>query len=422
MPHSCCSLKHWHDLCNLSRSMGRRIRSRRSFMGSLIRATRLPFSFLGLLAVVGCFIPRILPQEYQLEAHAGSAALFLLWAAAGFGAWGLFEIIGLSETRLLAKAKASSSRLDDFFYAFSGIVLRGLIPLLLLLCIYDPLIFPVNFRYWVEKIPPLTIIFAIGWILCRTAAVSERVVLSGMEVSPDLESRGLITRIRLLRRIAVVIIGLFTVASALMIFEPLRHLGTSLLASAGVLGIVLGLAAQRTFGNLFAGVQIAFSQPIRIGDQLKIEGEVGVVEEITLTYVVVKLWDLRRLMLPISYFIENPFQNWTRTSTNIIGTVMIYVDFTAPVAVLRDRFRSIVESSSHWNRNTCALHVTSCDDVCMQLRLIASAPTAGESFELQCEIREKMLDCLRREFPQALPRARNEQKSVETWDQAINWN
>jgi small-conductance mechanosensitive channel len=263
------------------------------------------------------------------------------------------------------------------------------------------------------------LILSLGWFFYGASALIEQFFVKKSGVS-DLDTRSMVTRVRLLRRISLVFLVLLMSAGFLMLFDSVRALGASLFASAGVAGIVLGLAAQRTFGNIFAGIQIAITQPIRIGDQINVEKEFGTVEEITLTYVVVKLWDLRRLMLPISYFIEQPFQNWTRTSTNVIGTVMLYVDFTAPVEELRTHFKAIVSASPHWNQNTCALHVSNCDEVSMQIRLIASAPTAAQSWELQCEIREKMLDLLRSKYSHALPRARNEQKAVADWDQAIN--
>jgi small-conductance mechanosensitive channel len=176
----------------------------------------------------------------------------------------------------------------------------------------------------------------------------------------------------------------------------------------GIAGIVLGFAAQRTLGGLFAGLQIALTQPVRIGDQVKVEDEVGFVEEITLTYVVVALWDLRRLVVPINYFIEKPFQNWTRTSADLLGTVLLYVDFTVPVAAVRAELKRIVEASPLWDRKVQVLQVTDAKERTLELRALASASDAGRSFDLRCEIREKLVAFLQQNYPGSLPRLRTQ--------------
>jgi small-conductance mechanosensitive channel len=187
-----------------------------------------------------------------------------------------------------------------------------------------------------------------------------------------------------------------------------RQYGVSLFASAGVAGIVAGLAARPVLSNLIAGVQIATTQPIRLDDQIIVENESGRVEEITSTYVVVRLWDLRRMIVPLTYFIEKPFQNWTRESTNLIGVVVFHVDNTAPVERIRAKAVEIVQASKLWDRDVFKLHVTDTTENSMQLRVIASARSAGDAFDLRCEIREKLIDWMQREIPTALPRTRQE--------------
>src|SRR5688572_32095941 len=162
----------------------------------------------------------------------------------------------------------------------------------------------------------------------------------------------------LLKKIAVGIIALFAIASMLMVFQPVRQLGTAMIASAGVAGIVIGFAAQKSLATLLAGFQIALTQPIRIDDVVIVEGEWGRIEEITLTYVVVRLWDLRRLVVPITYFIEQPFQNWTRTSADIVGTVFLYVDSTVPVDSLRGELTRVLKASRFWDGKVSVLQVT----------------------------------------------------------------
>jgi small-conductance mechanosensitive channel len=194
----------------------------------------------------------------------------------------------------------------------------------------------------------------------------------------------------------------------LMTFEKIRQLGTTILASAGLAGLIIGLAAQRTIGTFIAGLQIAFTQPIRVDDVVIVENEWGRIEEITLTYVVVKIWDLRRLIVPITYFIEKPFQNWTRSSADILGTVYIYVDYTVPVDAIREQLHKLLEKSQHWDHKVCVLQVTNTSEKAIELRALMSALDASTAWTLRCEIREKLLEFIKDKYPQALPRSRIE--------------
>jgi small-conductance mechanosensitive channel len=347
------------------------------------------------------------------------AAFLLVVVMAALG-WGLFRTAHWVGEHLERLAESSPSRTDDLAYSLLIAAYRAaLVPLL---AFYGVETLPglAERMPWTEKIPAIAAILSTSWLLAHAACFIERAVLGKKEAFLSIKKRGLATRVRLLRRIGGMLLGVMTLAALLMLFDSLRHLGTSLLASAGIAGVVLGLAAQQAVGNLFAGIQMAFSQPIRIGDQVNVNGETGIVEEITLTFVVVRLWDMRRLMLPISYLIENPFQNWTRMSSNLTSAVVLSVDYTTPVARLRQKFEEVLKASLHWNSAGSAVHVVGSNEVSMQVRFTAGANSAGESFELQCEIREKMLDFLRRELPNCLPRARNEQKAVEDWNRAVN--
>ena len=197
-----------------------------------------------------------------------------------------------------------------------------------------------------------------------------------------------------------------TLSAALMTFPAVRQYGLSLFASAGVAGILAGLAARPVLSILMAGVQLAMTQPIRLYDTVVVENEHGMVEEITSTYVVVKLWDLRRMIVPLTYFIEKPFQNWTRETSALVGNVMIYVDFAAPVGVIREKFQEILKQSDKWDGKTAALQVTDLKEGTMELRCLMSARSAGQTFELRCEVREKLIDFLQTEHPEALPLSR----------------
>jgi len=193
-----------------------------------------------------------------------------------------------------------------------------------------------------------------------------------------------------------------------MTFPGVREYGVSLLASAGAAGLIVGLALQPVLKNLFAGIQVAMTQPIRIDDALLVEGEWGKVEEITSTYVVVRIWDLRRLILPLSYFIDHPFQNWTRESAELIGTVMLYVDYTVPVATVRQKAEEIARASPLWNGKVFNLAVTDLKERTMEIRILVSAGDSGRAFDLRCEMREKLMAFLQQDHPQVLPRLRAE--------------
>jgi hypothetical protein len=183
----------------------------------------------------------------------------------------------------------------------------------------------------------------------------------------------------------------------------------SLLASAGLAGLIVGMAARSTLSNLIAGIQVALTQPIRIEDSIVLEGEWGWIEEINTTYIVVRLWDLRRLIVPLSYFIEKPFQNWTRTRADILGSVMIYADYTVPVAELREELHRILETTDLWDKKTWALQVTDATERTIQIRALMSARSGPVAFDLRCLVRERLVQFLRDKYPLSLPRQREEQ-------------
>jgi small-conductance mechanosensitive channel len=214
------------------------------------------------------------------------------------------------------------------------------------------------------------------------------------------------TQTRVLSRTISGMVLLAGLAFALMTFPRARQFGASLLASAGVAGLIVGIAAKSVFSNLLAGLQIALAQPLRIDDVLIVDGEWGRVEEITSTYVVLKIWDERRLVVPLQWFIEHPFQNWTRTSAELLGTVFLWVDFTLPVDAIRTETRRLCEASPDWDRRVCGVQVTDQNERAMQLRILVSSPSSGQNFDLRCAVREGLIDFIRREFPHSLPLVR----------------
>jgi small-conductance mechanosensitive channel len=256
----------------------------------------------------------------------------------------------------------------------------------------------------------LATICLLGWIALTVLHIAADLYLMRfrLDVADNLLARKHITQIRVLERVMDVVIVLITVGFALMTFDAVRQYGVTVFASAGVAGIVAGLAARPVLTNFLAGVQLAVAQPIRIDDTVIVENESGNVEEITFSYVVVRLWDLRRMVVPLSYFIEKPFQNWTRTGGELIGSVFLYVDHTAPVDAVRKKLSEIVSQSKLWNGKVVSLQVSDCKESTIELRALISANSAAALWDLRCEVREKLIDFLQRDYPSALPRRRYE--------------
>jgi small-conductance mechanosensitive channel len=252
-----------------------------------------------------------------------------------------------------------------------------------------------------------TIAAASAFLVQLIRGVAEGVIAKfPADVADNLAARRIHTQTRVLARIACGTVILAGIAFILMTFPRARQFGASLLASAGVAGLIVGIAARSVFSNLLAGLQIALAQPIRIDDVLIVEGEWGRVEEITATYVVLKLWDERRLVVPLGWFIEHPFQNWTRRSASLLGTVFLWVDYATVLEPLRAEARRLCEASSNWDGRVCLVQVTDCSERAMQLRVLVSSQASGPCFDLRCEVREGLLAFLHRTQPGALPRLR----------------
>jgi len=258
-------------------------------------------------------------------------------------------------------------------------------------------------------------ILTIGWMLVGASDMWAVVYLRrfNMASEDNLIARKHVTQARILQRVSALLIGVVTLGLALLTIAEVRQWGMSLLASAGVVGIIAGFALQPLLTNLIAGVQIATDQPIRLDDAVIVEGEWGVIEEITSTYVVVKLWDWRRMILPLTYFIQKPFQNWTRETSRLIGTAFLYVDYEAPIERLRAELERVCRASPLWDGDVVNLQVTEVTDRVAQVRCLASARNAPTAFDLRCEIREKMLAFMRDECPEALPKQRQLNASVD---------
>jgi len=266
----------------------------------------------------------------------------------------------------------------------------------------------------VKQVISLFFIGLLSWLVIKSTYVLDDYVLSRFRVDEkdNLRARKIHTQLKVLKRIVIIVVCILALGTMLMTFEKVRQLGTTILASAGIIGIVVGMAAQRTIGTFIAGLQIAFTQPIRIDDVVIVENEWGRIEEITLTYVVVKIWDLRRLVVPITYFIEKPFQNWTRVTSDLLGTVYIYVDYTVPIEAVREELHRILKSSELWDGKVCVLQVTNTSEHTLELRALMSTEDASKGWSLRCEVREKLIEFIQKNYPQSLPKVRAELKQL----------
>lgn len=259
-----------------------------------------------------------------------------------------------------------------------------------------------------QKTGEVLFVIGIAWTLIALVRLGKIQLLKNFDISAadNLKSRKVYTQFNILEKIVIFIIVIISSAVALMLFDSVRNIGVSLFASAGVAGLIIGLSAQKAIGTLLAGIQIAVTQPIRMDDVVIVENEWGWIEEINLTYVVVRIWDKRRLVVPSTYFLDRPFQNWTRTSADILGTVFIYTDYTIPFEPLRKELTRLLKSSPHWDGKVDVLQVTDAKEQTLEIRALMSAATSPQAWDLRVYVREKLIEFIQREYPQCLPKTR----------------
>lgn len=344
--------------------------------------------------------PSIFPELQYLETSLyvfGAALLAAILA-------GVLHRVGVMLLRRLVRNRPYLTNASFIAYRASQVCLMLFAVRLVLTGAPDdtPWLLPLSYMTSVALIVALT------WLAMRCIrTLSATVVqLNPVSAADNLKARRILTQTRVLTRSAYFIAALLGLGFVLLTLPGARQFGASLLASAGVAGLVAGIAARPVLGNFIAGMQIAFSQPIRIDDVLIVQGEWGRVEEITGTFVVVRIWDERRLIVPLQWFIENPFENWTHTSSTILGTVFLWLDFGVPVPAVRAELERICKQSSLWDGRVCVLHVTDANERAMQLRLLVSARDSGTAFDLRCAIREAMLAFIAGNYPDSLPRLR----------------
>ncbi|GAB3706628.1 mechanosensitive ion channel [Spirosoma flavus] len=259
-----------------------------------------------------------------------------------------------------------------------------------------------------DKTAEITFLIATTWLIIQLLKVGELRLIGQYDTAQDinLSHRKFVTQVRFFRRMVAIIIIILSASLLLITFQGSRKVGLSVLTSAGVVSVVLGFAAQKTLANLLAGIQIAFNQQIRLDDAVVVEKEWGRVEEINLTSVIVRLWDRRRLILPITYFVETPFENWTRSDASITGAVFLYLDYNTPIDKVRAQARKFAEEDPLWNQDVFVVQVTDTQPTCIVVRVLVSARDAPSAFDLRCHVREKLIAFLRDEYPESLPQTR----------------
>ncbi len=322
--------------------------------------------------------------------------------------WLIFQAIRALEKRMRYWAQSTGSVLNNVIVPIAGQTLRLAVPLLAVILLLPLLSLPERWNWVTQKSFGILLIVSLAYLIIRAVRAVQAALMREhrLDVADNLAARRIYTQVSVIRKIIIAGVVILGSASILMMFDPVRQLGTSILASAGIAGIILGFAAQKTLGNLLAGIQIALSQPILIDDVVIVEGEFGRIEEITLTFVSVRTWDLRRLIVPITYFIEKPFQNWSRRSDAILGTIFLYLDYQVPFGELREELKRLVEKNENWDGEVCKLQVTETKPNAVEVRALVSSPNAGKSFDLRCEVREGLIEFLRSRYPESLPHLR----------------
>jgi small-conductance mechanosensitive channel len=337
----------------------------------------------------------------QLGAQVGIAIGALV---AGYIA---YLIVFIALRRLADRTK---SALDDSVARNFAAPVSVIFPLLGLDIVLPSLKVPAAIDDPIRHVVGIALIAAVAWLVIRTTHVLEDVIVQHfrIDVRDNLKARQIRTQFEVFRRVAEFAVFVIALGIALTTFDWAKTIGTSVLASAGIVGLAASLAARPTIENLVAGLQIALTEPIRLEDVVIADNEWGWIEEITTTYVVLRVWDLRRVVLPLTYFIKTPFQNWTRQSADLLQYVTLNFDYTMPIEPLRAEFTRILANSSRWDKKVNVLQVINADDHTLQVRALASASDSGSGWDLKCEILEKLLAFAQKNYPQCLPRSRNE--------------
>jgi small-conductance mechanosensitive channel len=306
--------------------------------------------------------------------------------------------------------------LEDSMMLHCAAPLRLILPLLVLDIVIPSLtIIHPAFGDLVQHVIALLLIAGVAWLIIRAMLVVEDMLVERfrIDVPDNLRARRVRTQFEVFRRVGSVAVFTIALGISLTTFKRVNTLGNTMLASAGIAGLAASLTARPTIENLIAGLQIALTEPIRLEDVVIANGEWGHIEEITTTYVVLRTWDLRRMILPISYFIQTPFENWTRKTADLMAYVYLYLDYTMPIEPLRLEFTRILTSSPLWDKKVNVLQVSEASERAIQVRALMSAADANSAWDLRCEVREKLLEFVQKSYPQCLPRNRNELPEIQ---------
>lgn len=299
------------------------------------------------------------------------------------------------------RVRKSKSPIDDFIVRMFRVPGIWII-FSVLLNIFSSLL-QENARFFetLQKISRILLIITLGWLVVQVIRGTFRYWQNKLDIhnSNNLEARKKLTQMSMIERITIIVVSIIFLSIALMTIDSVRQLGVSLLASAGVAGIIVGFAAQRSFGQIFSGIQITFTQPVRLDDVVVIEGEWGRIEEINITYAVVKIWDERRLIVPIDYFLNNPIQNWTRATSDILGTVFLYVSYDLPLEPLREELARIVEDDPNWDKRVQNIQVTESKQWYKEIRILVSSNDSSRNWDLRVAVREKLIDFINEHYP-----------------------
>ncbi|NTW81830.1 MAG: mechanosensitive ion channel [Chlorobiaceae bacterium] len=334
-----------------------------------------------------------------------------IWVPLLFGAAALLLYLGANSffgnvtSKIRRSIRESAIPLDILLWPFRYLVVAALFAALVNVIQLPP--------FYLNLARHALIVFSIigiVWFCMRLLVVFEQFLLQHYpeKIRESETGRKNATYISLARKILNVLLVLVGVSGILMSFDTVRQVGLSILASAGIAGVILGFAAQKSLSTLISGIQIAVTQPISINDVVVVEKQWGRIEEITLTYVVVRLWNEHRLIVPISWFLERPFENWTRTSPELLDTVFIYTDYAVPLDMLRKELERIVSVNPLWDRRVVKMHVTDFSDKSLEIRALVSAANASDMWELRCQVREQLLEFIRQNIPEVLPKVRME--------------
>ena len=318
----------------------------------------------------------------------------------------IYFIYNFIEKRLKRHVVKTNKPLNDVIISFLRAPVLWIL-FSILLSMYNQLFMPAeNYFEVLTNISRILLIASLGWFTIKVVKSLSFYLQNKLNIEDpnNLEARKRLTQLKMFEGILIAVIVVLFISISLMTFEALKNIGVSLLASAGVIGVIVGLAAQRSVGQILSGLQIALTQPLRLDDVVIVEGEWGRVEEITITYVVVKIWDERRLVVPIDYFLTKPFQNWTRATSDILGTVFLFVSYDLPVDPLRQKLSEILSENPNWDKRVCNIQVTDSKEWYKVLRILVSSADSSRNWDLKVDVREKMIDFINREFPGSFAR------------------